>query len=100
MAVRLWSPVMYNGEADMFSLRLEAFEQAESVVHLAVEAPWTHRGIPKPVVFDAFSMGAGTRHDVGHVVADWEPDLAAPWVNEHVQRNAAWKVIDAEADDG
>jgi hypothetical protein len=96
---RIYAPVMYNGESDMFDLRMEAFEQAESVTHVVVEAPFTHRGVPKPMVFDAFSIGTGTRHDVWHVIDDWEPDIHA-WTNEHHQRRAAWPVIDKEADGG
>jgi hypothetical protein len=98
-APRIWAPIMFAGEFDMFDLRMEAFEPAESVRHLVVESPFTHRGVPKPVVFDAFSIGTGTRHGVQHIVDDREPG-PAPWANEHRQRAAAWPVIDAEADDG
>ena len=33
-----------------------------------------------------------------HVIAPL-PDAPNPWVSEHAQRDAAWPVIDAEAND-
>jgi hypothetical protein len=90
----LWSPVMFWGEFDMLDCRLEAMA-GHDVRTVLVEAPWTHRGTHKPLLF----IPECRRYpDVLHVVDDRVPD-AEPWVLEHHQRNAAWKVIDAEAAD-
>ena len=96
---------MFRDEDSMLQLRLDAF-QGVDVQHVLVEAPWTHRGIPKPLHFTACLQGtpetnAGYLDDlrIRHVIDGWEPDLQQPWNNEHHQRNQAWKVIDAEAAD-
>jgi glycosyl transferase family 17 len=103
----IWDVFMYRDEAAMLEMRLEAFSGLDQVRHVLVEAPWTHRGISKPLHFDQLLHPADpgfiaaylddTR--ISPVVDDWAPDLADPWVNEHHQRNAAWKVIGREAGD-
>jgi hypothetical protein len=92
---RIFAPVMYNGEAAMLACHMEALQDYDATT-IVTEAPWTHRGIPKPLLFDREQFA---RHNMRHVVDDWEPDVHA-WTNEHHQRRAAWPVIDKEADDG
>jgi hypothetical protein len=89
---------MLKDELEMLECHLEAFEGYE-VTTVIVEAPFTHRAVPKPLVF-AENRERFAGHDIRHVVDDRDPDPVAPWNTEHHQRNAAWKVIDAEADDG
>jgi hypothetical protein len=88
---------MFRDELDMLQMRLE--ETAGWARTVVVEAPVTHRGIPKPLHYaeneDRYSRWAGR---IDHVVADL-PDDPDPWVREHAQRNAAWAVIDAGAGD-
>lgn len=95
----LWCPVMFNGEHEMLEGRLETFGDAD-VVHLVTEAPYTHRGVPKPMYF---SEKAKVRHSFpGHRIwaaLHYEDPDPHPWVNEHRQRNAAWTWIDGEASD-
>lgn len=96
----IFDAFMYRDEVDMLDLRLEAFEGVD-VLHVAVESPYTHRGVPKPLSLMAAMARLGGKHPgarVRRVVDDFEPD-PDPWVSEHHQRNAAWKVIDAEAAD-
>ena len=84
----------------MLDLRLEALA-GHDVVTVAVESPYTHRGVPKPLSLMAAMARLGGKHPgarVRRVVDDFEPD-PDPWVSEHHQRNAAWKIIDAEAAD-
>lgn len=90
----IWDCFMINGELDMLDCRMEAFAGCE-VTHLAVESRHTHRGVPKPLHL-AGAMSRYASHPLRRVVDDWQPD-PDPWVNEHHQRNAAWKVIDEEA---
>jgi hypothetical protein len=85
---------MFWGEFPMLDCRLEALE-GHDVRTVLVEAPWTHRGMPKPLLF---IPGARDYPGVIHVVDDWQPDVHS-WTNEHHQRNTAWKIIDAEAAD-
>ena len=91
----IWDTCMFLDEADMFDCRLEAFEGRDAV-HVVTESRFTHRSVPKPLSFPA-DLDLG--YPICHLVDDFEPDPAAPWVNEHAQRNYAWRVIDAEAAD-
>jgi glycosyltransferase involved in cell wall biosynthesis len=95
---RVWSPVMYRGEADMLAMR---FAETEGLVdrHVLSEAAVTHRGVAKPLYWPA----AGKRfaryaRNVDYVEAQL-PQVPEPWVLEHAQRDAAWPLIDAQADD-
>jgi len=94
---KLWCPLMFKDELEMLQCHMEALEGYDAPVVL-VEGYYTHRAIPKPLVFAA-NRERFAGHDIRHVIDDWDPDPVAPWVNEHVQRKAAWKIIDAEADD-
>lgn len=91
---------MFRDETDMLDCRLEALA-GHDVVTVAVESPYTHRGVPKGLTLPQ-ALGRVLRKHPGarvrRVVDDWEPD-PDPWVNERHQRNAAWKVIGAEAAD-
>lgn len=97
MQAVIWDAFMVNGELDMLDCRMEAFAGAR-VCHVAVESRHTHRGVPKPLHL-AGAMSRYARYPLRRVVDDWAPD-ADPWNMEHHQRNAAWKIIDAEAADG
>jgi Glycosyltransferase family 17 len=90
----IWDTFMFRDEDAMLRLRLESFAGWD-VRHVLVEAPWTHRGIRKPLHYTPAGLDAAR---IDHVVDDWDPDTY-PWTNEHHQRNAAWKTIDARADD-
>jgi hypothetical protein len=88
---------MFKDEHDMLTCRMEAFADAPGEVrHVFTESQFTHRGVRKLLNFPVLSFAGDP--EVRYVAVDWEPDRD-PWVNEHVQRNAAWKVIDAEAAD-
>ena len=85
---------MFRDELDMLAMRLEETTWARTVL---VESTVTHRGIPKPLHY-LENEARFASYAVDHVVAPLPDDLN-PWVREHAQRNAAWPVIDAEADD-
>lgn len=100
----IFDTFMFRDEFAMLEMRLEQFAGCgEPVRHVAVEAPWTHQAKPKPMSLanlleypekQAWADAAGLT-----VLADtWEPDPHAPWINEHHQRNAAWRYIDEHAD--
>lgn len=94
----IWAPVMLRDELDMLEMRLEEM-QGHDVQHVVVEAAQTHRGIAKPLHYGAnageFGPWAG---QITHVLADLS-GYSDPWAAEHAQRDAAWPVIDAQADD-
>jgi hypothetical protein len=94
----IWDAAMFRDEEDMLLCRMEAFADASSVevCHVVAESRFTHRGVPKPLNFPARDLADDP--EWRHVVDDFEPD-PDHWVLEHHQRNAAWKVIDAEAAD-
>jgi hypothetical protein len=92
---------MFRDEIPMLDMRLEECQPFDELVHVICEAPWTHRGVPKPLTFAAqrHAYHPGLRSGrIRHVIDDWDPDVL-PWNNEHHQRNRAWKVIAAEAAD-
>jgi len=104
----IWDAFMLRDEFAMLDMRLEEFARAaaeldEPFTHVAVEARWTHRGVPKKLELAeriAEAPAGRAWADARHLVVledDWEPDPAAPWVNEHHQRNRAWAYIDAHA---
>jgi hypothetical protein len=99
----IWDAFMFRDEFAMLEMRLEAFDGiSEPVTHVAVEAPWTHRAIEKPLHLHRSMVNGSVWADVPSLVVladDWDPDPHAPWVNEHHQRNRAWNYIDAYADD-
>ena len=101
----IWSPVMFRNEFDMLRMRIEECEGFQ-VQHLAVEALWTHRAVPKPLLLARWLEQDHNRdwakaHRLEALSCDFDPDPHAPWVNEHAQRNRAWTWIDrhAAADD-
>lgn len=97
----IWLPAMFCDELDMLDVRLtEVFnwrvtkDPMPDVMHVLVEAPVTHKGIPKP-----FYLAEQTRVDVSggnvvHMICPSLPDSPDPWVREHAQRDAAWQRID------
>lgn len=94
----IWLPVMLKDEVDMLEMRLEE-TAAWPARHVIVESPVTHRGVSKHLYYaenrDRFAKWSDS---ILHVVTDL-PD-APPWTREHIQRNAAWPVIDAQAEPG
>ena len=93
----IYDALMFAGEDDMLLCRMEAFVWADAEVrHVVTESRYTHRGVPKPLS----TLAKDLAHDPEwrFVVAGHKPDPNS-WVNEHLQRNAAWEVIDAEAAD-
>ena len=98
----IWDAFMFRDEFAMLDMRMEEFaraaaELAEPVTHVAVEAAWTHRAVPKKL---ELAQSAATRARYPGLVVledDWDPDPHAPWVNEHHQRDRAWEWIDAHA---
>jgi len=112
---------MLRDELDMLQCRLEAMEDWD-VTTVVVEAPVTHRGVPKPLAYSAVGKERFARwaDRIIHVVADL-PDLPDPadagedapdpeaarehkrleaWMREHAQRQAAWPVIARHAGPG
>jgi hypothetical protein len=95
----IWSPVMFRDETDMLQMRLEELAPYD-VRTVLVESAVTHRGVPKPLHYqDNAGLFARWADSIHHVVASL-PDAQNPWVREHAQRNAAWPVIDANAQPG
>ena len=90
----IWAPCMFRDEFDMLDLRLEVMEPYP-VTHILVEAPFTHRGVPKPLHYRE-SRRLGRR--VISLVTGF-PDGAGGWANEHFQRDAAWPAINSVAAD-
>ncbi len=88
---------MFRNEVDMLEARLTELEDT-AAAHVLVEAPVTHRGVPKPLYY-AENRERFTRwnHKIVHVVADL-PDSTDPWVRERAQRDAALPAIAAIAD--
>jgi len=91
----IWDPFMFRDEWPMLACRWEAMAGYD-VTHILVEAPFTHRGVPKPLHYKQGGRPGISR--VIPVVAEFPAD-ADGWTREHIQRNAAWQVIDALADD-
>ena len=94
----VWSPVMFRDELDMLEMRLH---ETDDLIdrHVIVEAETTHRGVPKPLYFrDSAGRFEAHASRITAVAGGALPD-EQPWVNEHLQRDAAWTVIDAEASD-
>ena len=92
----VWSPVMFRDELDMLEMRLH---ETDGLIdrHVIVEAETTHRGVPKPLYFrDSSGRFEAHASRITAVAGGALPD-EQPWVNEHLQRDAAWTVIDAEA---
>jgi Glycosyltransferase family 17 len=97
----IWAPVMFRNEFDMLRMRIEECAGFD-VTHVAVEAPWTHRAVPKPRLLARWLEQGHNRdwaaaHRLTVLADDWDPDPHAPWVNEHHQRNRAWTHIDRQA---
>ncbi len=95
----IWCPVMFRDELDMLAGRLEHLDSWDTR-HVIVEAPVTHRGVPKPLSFaehkDRFNPWKDRLY---HVVAEGLDAPMKPWAREHAQRDAAWPVIAGHATD-
>ena len=89
---------MFKDELDMLEFRLTELEGYD-VTHVLVESAQTHRGVAKPLYYaENRNRFVKWNDSILHVVTDL-PD-APPWTREHIQRNAAWPVIDAAAGAG
>lgn len=96
----VWCPVMFRGELPMLECRLNELDGFD-VQHVVVEAPMTHRGVTKPLVYGLTRSLFRRWSDRFHYVIDNDLRAGAdPWVNEHHQRNSAWRVIDELGADG
>lgn len=97
--MRIWDVFMFRDELDVLQMRLEALEHDSRVRHVLVESRVTHRGVPKPLVYeenkDRFAKWA---HRITHLT--FPPTASAtPWQFEHAQRNWAWPYLDRVARD-
>ena len=97
----IWAPVMFRNEFDMLRMRIEECD-GFNVTHVAVEAPWTHRAVPKPRLLarwlaEEHHAAWARAHQLVALTDDWDPDPHSPWTNEHHQRNRAWTWIDRNA---
>jgi hypothetical protein len=95
----IWDATMYRDELDMLRMRID---EAAGVQHVTVEAPWTHRAVPKPRHLAAWLQDRANRdwakaNSLTVLTDDWDPDPYAPWVNEHHQRSRAWPYIESHA---
>jgi beta-1,4-mannosyl-glycoprotein beta-1,4-N-acetylglucosaminyltransferase len=102
---------LFNDELDMLECRLTEFDQrdrnnSEPVLHIPIEAPFTHRDEPKPL----YCRGNWARFERWHewllpIVAKELPTTAEnpdPWSREHAQREyaaKALKALNAKSDD-
>jgi hypothetical protein len=98
----IWDAFMFRDEFAMLTMRIEEFRRAaaeldEPVTHVAVEALWTHRAVPKKLELAESAAARAGRPNLVVLADDWDPDPHAPWVNEHHQRNRAWTWIDMHA---
>lgn len=86
---------MFRNELDTLEMRLTEL-QGIADKHVLVESPVTHRGVKKPLFYDANKERFKQWHDkIIHVVTGL-PDAADPWVREHYQRDQLWQGIEAE----
>ena len=96
----LFAPVMFRDEMDMLEARLLEYE-VRDIVHVVVEAPVTHRNVPKPLAYEQNRERFAKWNDsIVHVVAAGLAEPMKPWAREHAQRDAAWPAIDERAADG
>jgi len=95
---------LFNDELDMLECRLIEFDQrdrnsSEPVIHVPIEAPFTHRDEPKPL----YCRRNWSRFERWHewllpIVAKELPTAAEnpdPWSREHAQREYAGKALEA-----
>lgn len=96
---RIWDCFMFRNELDMLEARLCEYED-RNMVHVLCEAPVTHRGIPKPLVYEQNKERFAKWSDsIVHVVASGLDEPMPPWTREHRQRDSAWSVVTREAAD-
>ena len=91
---------MFRDELDMLEVRLREFEDRD-VRHVLVEAPFTHRGGPKPLYYaENQERFAPWAERVSPIVAAGLDVPMDPWAREHAQRDAAMLALrDAAGDD-
>lgn len=100
----LWDVFMFAGELPMLTCRMTEFDawidlSGLKVRHVIVEASQTHRGVPKPLVFDE-QRGHFTRWRDRITYVHTDLPSVLPWTREHLQRDAAWETLDDMAGDG
>jgi Glycosyltransferase family 17 len=96
-----WDVFLFGDEIEMLECRLMEAEN-QKVRHVLIEAPYTHRGEPKPLYYaENKSRFAHWADRITHVIADIPgPGDIDPWIREHAQREHAWAGLnDAEPDD-
>lgn len=88
---------MFRDELDMLEMRLHELD-GKVDRWVICESPRTHRGIAKPLVFDANKERFRPWLDrITYLVAD--PDTTEPWAREHAQRDHVWPYLDTVAAD-
>jgi Glycosyltransferase family 17 len=98
-APRVFDLIMLGTETDMLECRLREFE-AMDCCHVVVEAPITHRNVPKPLYYaDNKERFAPWSDRIIHVVANDLPVPGNPWVTEHAQRDRGWQAVENQARD-
>lgn len=93
---------MFGDELDMLEARLYEAQDRDDVRHVLVEAPYDHRGNPKPLYYaEHKSRFEPWAHRITHIVAEIPgPGNIDPWHREHAQREHIWAGLnDAEPDD-
>lgn len=95
---RVWDTFMLAGEKDMLAMR---FAETAGLVdcHVAVQATVTHRGVPKDVLSVGDLRAVGARKGTVSLITTGLPEHPDPWVLEHAQRDAAWRVLEQQAAD-
>lgn len=104
--MRIWDTFLFRDELDMLECRLRQFERYPVYRHVLVEAPFNHRGQPKPLVYaENKERFAPWADQIVHVVADGLADIGggtrdAAWAREGAQRDAIGRGLDgADPDD-
>jgi Glycosyltransferase family 17 len=92
---------MFNNELDMLECRLTEMQDYD-VIHILVESPYTHRGVPKPLHYaenqERFSPWKDRIRGVIVDTSMFRPEAGA-WEREHVQRNMAWNALAGQPED-
>ena len=92
---------MFSNELDMLECRLTELEDYD-VTHILVEAPVTHRGVPKPLYYlENRERFARWKDRIRYVPAFLQAlrEISEPWGREHYQRDLALTQLRAGPDD-
>lgn len=78
---------LYNGEKELLEIRLNEFLNCnDPVVHILVEAAYTHTGIKKPLYFDSYKEEF-QEWPIVSIVVEQFPETTNPREREEYQRN-------------